>query len=93
MDAEAHGRENRHGSEQNRGTGNDQGTGEVQERPEEVQESAEERSAPKPAARRKPASGGILPKVASEDEPGSWGDRGGYDHDAWLKEQRPPHWG
>jgi hypothetical protein len=47
----------------------------------------------KSSARRKPASGGILPKVAAEDEPGSWGDGGGYDHDAWLKEQRPPHWG
>ncbi|WP_425452084.1 hypothetical protein [Arthrobacter silvisoli] len=47
----------------------------------------------KPAKRRKPSPEGVLPKVASEDEPRSWGDDGGYDHDAWLKEQRPPHWG
>lgn len=47
----------------------------------------------KPLKRRKPSAEGIVPKVASEDEPRSWGDDGGYDHDAWLKEQRPPHWG
>jgi len=47
----------------------------------------------KAATRRKPLADGILPKVASEDEPRNWGDDGGYDHDAWLKEQRPPHWG
>jgi len=47
----------------------------------------------KPAAPATPAKEGILPKVASEDEPRSWGDESGYDHDAWLKEQRPPHWG
>jgi hypothetical protein len=47
----------------------------------------------KPAKRQNSSSEGILPKVATEDEPRSWGDEGGYDHDAWLKEQRPPHWG
>ncbi|MGW9415854.1 hypothetical protein [Arthrobacter cupressi] len=93
MDAEAHGKEDDRGAGMNQespeevqGAGTGRATGEVQESPEG-------RSARKPAARRKPSSGGILPKVASEDEPGSWGDHGGYDHDAWLKEQRPPHWG
>ncbi|GAA4028394.1 hypothetical protein GCM10023063_07390 [Arthrobacter methylotrophus] len=42
---------------------------------------------------RKPAAEGILPKKAAEDDPRRWGDDPGYDHDAWLKEQRPPHWG
>jgi hypothetical protein len=35
----------------------------------------------------------LLPKVAGEDDPRSWGDAGQRDHDEWLKEQRPPHWG
>ena len=36
--------------------------------------------------------GGILPTKAAEDDARSWGDRDD-DHDAWLKEQKPPHWG
>jgi hypothetical protein len=47
-----------------------------------------------------PAPGGpqgaaedLLPKTASEDDPRAWGDREDDDHDAWLKEQKPPHWG
>jgi hypothetical protein len=35
----------------------------------------------------------ILPNKAAEDDPRRWGDESGYDHDAWLKEQKPPHWG
>jgi hypothetical protein len=35
---------------------------------------------------------GLLPKTASEDDPRAWGDRDD-DHDDWLKEQKPPHWG
>jgi hypothetical protein len=35
---------------------------------------------------------GILPTKASEDDPRRWGDADD-DHDAWLKEQKPPHWG
>jgi len=57
------------------------------------QGSQQRPSAGKSSARRKPSPEGILPKVASEDEPRGWGDDGGYDHDAWLKEQEPPHWG
>jgi hypothetical protein len=36
---------------------------------------------------------GILPDKASEDDPRRWGDAPDGDHDAWLKEQKPPHWG
>ena len=39
------------------------------------------------------ANGSALPNKASEDEPRGWGDREDDDHDAWLKEQKPPHWG
>jgi hypothetical protein len=35
---------------------------------------------------------GILPTKAAEDDPRRWGDADD-DHDAWLKEQKPPHWG
>ncbi len=38
-------------------------------------------------------SAGILPDKASEDDPRRWGDAPDGDHDAWLKEQKPPHWG
>ncbi len=37
---------------------------------------------------------GVLPNKAAEDDPRRWGDQpGSYDHDAWLQEQKPPHWG
>ena len=39
------------------------------------------------------AAPGILPNKASEDDPRRWGDGPDDDHDAWLKEQKPPHWG
>jgi hypothetical protein len=46
-----------------------------------------------PAARTaKGGTGDILPSKAAEDDARSWGDRDD-DHDTWLKEQRPPHWG
>ncbi|MEC5181983.1 DUF4011 domain-containing protein [Arthrobacter sp. CG_A4] len=36
----------------------------------------------------------VLPNKATEDDPRRWGDRpSGYDHDSWLQEQKPPHWG
>jgi hypothetical protein len=59
-------------------------------RPTDGGEAAE---APAPATRagQKPAEG-ILPARAAEDDPRAWGDRED-DHDAWLKEQKPPHWG
>lgn len=33
-----------------------------------------------------------VPTTAGEDDPRAWGDTPD-DHDAWLREQRPPHWG
>jgi hypothetical protein len=37
---------------------------------------------------------GVLPNKAAEDDPKRWGDHASdYDHDAWLQEQKPPHWG
>ncbi len=36
---------------------------------------------------------GILPNKAAEDDPRNWGDGTEDDHDAWLKENKPPHWG
>ena len=68
-------------------------------------EDAAERKDEKPAAPAKPAKGrratgggqqrtGVVPARAAEDDPRSWGDaESGNDHDAWLKEQKPPHWG
>ena len=41
----------------------------------------------------KTGSNGILPTKAAEDDPRRWGDDSGYDHEQWLKEQKPPHWG
>lgn len=34
----------------------------------------------------------VLPRTAAEDDPRAWGDSDA-DHDGWLREQRPPHWG
>lgn len=46
-----------------------------------------------PVSRTAPAgTGAVLPTKAAEDDARSWGDRDD-DHDAWLKEQKPPHWG
>lgn len=47
---------------------------------------------PQPAAVTHSEPAGILPNKAAEDDAQRWGDRG-EDHDAWLKEQKPPHWG
>lgn len=58
----------------------------------EVNSEAPEAAQGKRAA-AKPASEGILPNKAAEDDPRRWGDEAGYDHDQWLKEQKPPHWG
>ncbi|MHA7173864.1 DUF4011 domain-containing protein [Arthrobacter monumenti] len=38
-------------------------------------------------------SGRVLPNKAAEDQDGSWGGSEGSDHDQWLREQKPPHWG
>lgn len=48
---------------------------------------------PAPAASSAVAAG-VLPNKAAEDDPRRWGDRTeSYDHDSWLQEQKPPHWG
>lgn len=97
-----------HGDEASKDTRSGAAPGDADGRPESRGEAKGEakgelkadkaKSVAKAPARKKPSSGssrsgGVLPKVASEDDPRSWGDRDGYDHDAWLKEQRPPHWG
>ncbi|WP_417216107.1 DNA helicase [Arthrobacter sp.] len=46
--------------------------------------------AAEPAGRH--AADPVLPSRAADDDPKRWGDREG-DHDQWLREQRPPHWG
>jgi hypothetical protein len=43
--------------------------------------------------RQQPGTAGILPNKAAEDDPRQWGDGPDNDHDAWLKENKPPHWG
>ena len=60
------------------------------------QETAEETA--KETSRRAEAQAtvaeGVLPNKAAEDDPRRWGDQpDNYDHDAWLQEQKPPHWG
>ncbi|MFC7850069.1 hypothetical protein ACFUTU_16500 [Arthrobacter sp. NPDC057388] len=48
----------------------------------------------KPVKPVKQQRGGVVPKKAAEDDPRTWGDsESDNDHDAWLKEQKPPHWG
>ncbi|EMY35456.1 hypothetical protein D477_004047 [Arthrobacter crystallopoietes BAB-32] len=49
-------------------------------------------SAEQPPATRKALRERAIPTKAAEDEPRSWGEQDA-DRDAWLKEQRPPHWG
>ncbi len=39
-----------------------------------------------------PTGTGSLPRTAAEDDPRAWGDAP-EDTSAWLREQRPPHWG
>ncbi len=48
--------------------------------------------APAPEAEQS-GTAGILPNKAAEDDPRNWGDGTDDDHDAWLKENKPPHWG
>jgi hypothetical protein len=48
--------------------------------------------APAPEAQQT-GTAAILPNKAAEDDPRNWGDGTEDDHDAWLKENKPPHWG
>ncbi|MEE2521242.1 AAA family ATPase [Pseudarthrobacter sp. J75] len=44
--------------------------------------------------RREPVhAASVIPNKAAEDDPRRWGDTSDHDHDAWLREQKPPHWG
>jgi len=64
---------------------------------ERKDEQSAGREKPAKAPRAKaggPQRTGVVPKRAAEDDPRTWGDaESGNDHDAWLKEQKPPHWG
>ena len=52
------------------------------------------KSATPQAAKAPVTPGGAVPKKAAEDDPRAWGDSDSEgDRDAWLREQRPPHWG
>ncbi len=65
----------------------------AQDSGEPVNDATEEAADAKATA-AKTASNGILPTKAAEDDPRRWGDESGYDHEQWLKEQKPPpHWG
>jgi hypothetical protein len=57
------------------------------------EDTAEDTGATPVAGRAAPGTAGILPNKAAEDDPRRWGDGPDDDHDAWLKEQKPPHWG
>lgn len=63
--------------------------------PEDEEPAAEDApSQPTKTAAATAGTRGVLPNKAAEDDPRRWGDQpGSYDHDAWLREQRPPHWG
>lgn len=61
---------------------------------EDTQHEQKQPAPKRRAAERAAGPGGVLPNKAAEDDPRRWGDQAGsYDHDAWLQEQKPPHWG
>ena len=64
------------------------------ERNDEQAAAGEKPARVRPAKSRGQQRTGVVPKRAAEDDPRTWGDaESGNDHDAWLKEQKPPHWG
>ncbi|WP_428985677.1 DUF4011 domain-containing protein [Sinomonas terricola] len=71
----------------------------VPERPRrpDQPEGSEQRSDQPNGARAVPSpqeANPVLPRRAAEDDPRSWGDdESDRDHEQWLKDQRPPHWG
>lgn len=61
-------------------------------------DNAQETRSGRPAGADKPATAledaAVLPKVAPHDDAHTWGDnRNDRGHDAWLRENKPPHWG
>jgi hypothetical protein len=80
------------------GAGEGEGNGAAEAQALEASGDRPDRDAAEEKARRaaEPAAGpdGVLPNKAAEDDPRRWGDQpDSYDHDAWLQEQKPPHWG
>jgi hypothetical protein len=70
------------------------GEGTDQEPEDQEPKDQEPRERSRRAATPAGSPGGVLPNKAAEDDPRRWGDqRDNYDHDAWLQEQKPPHWG
>lgn len=57
---------------------------------EQEPEDLEQEAAP---GQQQAGAAGILPNKAAEDDPRRWGDAPDNDHDEWLKENKPPHWG
>ncbi|WP_354146136.1 AAA family ATPase [Arthrobacter sp. 754] len=57
---------------------------------EQEPEDLEQEAAP---GQQQAGAAGILPNKAAEDDPRRWGDAPDDDHDEWLKENKPPHWG
>ena len=47
----------------------------------------------KKSTARTAAAEPVLPQRAAEDDPRAWGDAESANHDEWLREQKPPHWG
>ena len=68
---------------------NPQNAGQADERDDEP-ELPEQEAAP---GLQQAGAAGILPNKAAEDDPRRWGDAPDNDHDEWLKENKPPHWG
>ncbi|MBT2555640.1 hypothetical protein [Arthrobacter sp. ISL-5] len=63
-------------------------------RDEDAPGAAEKTPGPAKKTPKPVKSAGVVPNRASEDDPRAWGDSGSdNDHDAWLREQKPPHWG
>jgi hypothetical protein len=71
---------------------NEQNPGQAGTEGDDRPDPAGEGQSPAPEA---PQTGtaAILPNKAAEDDPRNWGDGTEDDHDAWLKENKPPHWG
>jgi cell division protein FtsN len=74
-------------------TAGEPGPGEAQQQDDQPGD-AQQQDPQRRTAARTAVPGGVLPNKAAEDDPRRWGDQpGSYDHDAWLQEQKPPHWG
>jgi hypothetical protein len=73
--------------------GGEEAPGEAGEPPSQPMSRREVRGSEGPG-RRRSSDEPVLPRRAAEDDPRAWGDReSDRNHDQWLKDQRPPHWG